>query len=62
MHVQVTTGEEGFFAAGDPAIADNPAGTWSGETGQDFRNNHVRPFLPVCSASDAKSVVQSNRQ
>ena len=47
---QVTTGEEGFFAAGDPAANfSNPVrslggSTWSGLTGQDFRNNHVRPF------------------
>lgn len=39
---QVTVGEEGFFAAGDPAINGNPQGTWSGKTGQDFRRNHVR--------------------
>ncbi|KAK9827542.1 hypothetical protein WJX74_009674 [Apatococcus lobatus] len=37
----VTVGEEGFFAAGDPAINGNPQGTWSGKTGQDFRGNHM---------------------
>ncbi|KAK9866630.1 hypothetical protein WJX84_008538 [Apatococcus fuscideae] len=36
----VTTGEEGFFAAGDPAVSGNPA-DWAGQTGQDFRNNHM---------------------
>ncbi len=42
---QVTVGEEGFFAAGDPAIAGNPAGGWAGQTGQDFRNNHVSIYI-----------------
>lgn len=45
--LQVTVGEEGFFAQGDPAIAGNPSGGWAGKTGQDFRNNHVSPVFQI---------------
>lgn len=42
MLVQVTVGEEGFFAPGDPHVSCNPAypSTWPQYEGQDFTNNH----------------------